>query len=322
MITIPVTPDNAGTRLDRIVRKNLPLRPLSDIYRLLRTGAIRVNGKKSQQNYRLCEGDILEMDVDAAELPSKEPHNTRALIDLTRTDFFKRNLNILFEDGDLLACDKPPGLVVHPGTGHAGNDTLIDLVKSYMAAKKNVNPEEPVLVHRIDRDTSGVILIAKNKRMLRYLHTHFRDHQIEKTYVAVCHGRPPKNKGVIETNLQKSVEKNSGTKMTVHETGMYSKSEYSVARSNAAISLVHVTIGTGRTHQIRVHLAHIGCPIVGDVRYGNKALDLALFARKGVDRRLYLHAAHIGFTHPIDGKKRTLSAPLPDAFLKIMKTVE
>jgi 23S rRNA-/tRNA-specific pseudouridylate synthase len=110
--------------------------------------------------------------------------------------------------------------------------------------------------------------------------------------------------------------------MTVHETGMYSKSEYSVARSNAAISLVHVTIGTGRTHQIRVHLAHIGCPIVGDVRYGNKALDLALFARKGVDRRLYLHAAHIGFTHPIDGKKRTLSAPLPDAFLKIMKTVE
>jgi RluA family pseudouridine synthase len=286
-------------------------------------GGIRVNGKKAQQNYRLSEGDILEMDVDQAELPSRGPMDPQALLNLSRTDFFKRNLDILYEDDDLLACDKPTGLVVHPGTGHVRNDTLIDLVKSYMATKKRqISDTEPVLVHRIDRDTSGVILIAKNKRVLRYLHTHFRDHDIEKSYIAACHGRPPKTKGVIEARLMKSIEQNSGTKMTVHPSGMHAKSVYSVLQANASISVMEVTLSTGRTHQIRVHLASIGCPIVGDVRYGDKSLDHELFSEKNFERRLYLHAARIGFIHPIDGKRRTLTAPTPDAFKKFMKTID
>jgi RluA family pseudouridine synthase len=368
MISLKVTPDDTGMRLDRLLRKTLPLRSLSDIYRLIRIGHIRVNGKKTIQNYRLHETDEIVIDVDSAELVQNKTEKSGTLPDLSRTDFFKRNFAIIYEDDDLLACNKPPNLVVHPGTGHNTRDTLIDLVKSYIAnpaslhtgniyanpaeldkslyagiiyakrvnnsatvtkrvdisatvTKKNSSPEsvDPVLVHRIDRDTSGIILIAKNKRMLRYLHTHFRDHQLEKRYIAVCHGAPLKNKGVIEVNLIKTVERNSGMKMKVNETGMFSKSEYSVIQSNGKISLVQVIISTGRTHQIRVHLAHIGCPIIGDVRYGDKNLDNPVFSVKSVIHRLYLHAERISFIHPIDGKRVTLIAPLPEEFRKIMK---
>jgi len=319
MISLPVTPDTEGMRLDRLVRKNLPLRPLADIYRLIRVGLVKVNGKKTKQEYRLRGGDIVSVDIDKSEMPRKRANEAADLRDLARTEFYKRNFSIIYEDEDLLACNKPSNLVVHPGTGHDARDTLIDLVLSYMAAKKNhPEGEDPALVHRIDRDTSGIILIAKNKRILRLLHVHFRDREIDKKYFAVCHGRPPKNRGVIEANLVKTVEPNSGTKIRVHESGLFSRSEYTVVRSSGSTTLVEVTIGTGRTHQIRVHLAHIGCPIVGDVRYGDKIRDQKLFSEKRINRRLYLHAAHIGFIHPKDKKQIVLTAPMPDSFLKIM----
>ena len=318
MITLAVTSDTIGMRLDRLVRKNLPLRPLSDIYRLIRVGLVKVNGKKTKQEYRLREGDSVGIDIDKSEMPRKSDSETADLRDLARTDFYKRNLSVIYEDDDLLACNKPPNLVVHPGTGHIARDSLIDLVKSYMSLKKDYREdEEPVLVHRIDRDTSGIILIAKNKRILRSLHEHFRDRDIDKTYFAACHGRPPKNKGVIEVNLVKTVEPNSGTKIRVDETGLFSKTNYSVVRSNGSITLLEVGLGTGRTHQIRVHLAHIGCPIVGDVRYGDSELDQKVFSQKKIIRRLYLHAERIGFYHPVKKKHITLSAQLPDPFLHI-----
>ena len=276
---------------------------------------MRINGKKTKQNYRTNENDVLDMDVDRAELPEKNTGETEAIKSLAQTDFFKRNLKIIFEDEGLIACNKPPNLVVHPGTGHSARDTLIDLVKSYVLNKKDPDPEcEPLLVHRIDRDTSGIILVAKNKRILRFLHTHFRDHQIEKIYIAVCHGTPRKPVGTIEVNLAKILERNSGMKVTVDENGQVSKSRYSVLRSNGVFSELEVSIATGRTHQIRVHLAHIGCPIVGDVRYGNKELDQKLFANKAVFHRLYLHAHSISFMHPLDNKRLTLIAPLPEEF--------
>jgi 23S rRNA pseudouridine955/2504/2580 synthase len=179
-----------------------------------------------------------------------------------------------------------------------------------------------MLVHRIDRDTSGIVLIAKNKSILRYLHSHFRDHQIEKKYSAVCHGRPPKKSGVIEVKLAKTLERNSGTKVTVDENGQIAKTRYSVIRSNGVFTEFDAGIGTGRTHQIRVHLAHIGCPVVGDVRYGDKDLDKALFMRRNISRRLYLHAHHISFIHPLDNKRLTLTAPVPDEFAELMKSTE
>lgn len=323
MITLRIGPDDSGTRLDRLLRKRLPLTKLSDIYRLVRTGRIRINGKKTKQNYRLCENDSLEMDIDQAELPKKDLPATDAIKNLAHTDFFKRNLTIIFEDEDLIACNKPPNLVVHPGTGHSAHDTLIDIVKSYVLTKKRLqDPGEPMLVHRIDRDTSGIVLIAKNKRMLRYLHSHFREHQIDKKYIAICHGHPGKKNGVIEVNLAKTLERNSGTKMTVDKNGQIAKTRYSLVCTNGALTELEIGIDTGRTHQIRVHLAYIGCPIAGDLRYGDKERDKGLFGGRNNFCRLYLHAYQISFIHPLNNKRQTLTAPVPDEFFRLMKQAE
>jgi RluA family pseudouridine synthase len=323
MVTFKIPSDDDGVRFDRILRKKLALMSLSDIYRLIRTGRCRVNGKKSSQEYRVRANDVVELDVDAAEISMSGGVGKEVVqAGLSRTDYYKRNLKIVYEDDDLLACNKPPNLVVHPGTGHSNGDTLIDLVQAYMAAQaRDRSTPDPVLVHRIDRDTSGLILIAKNKRVLRFLHTHFREHQIDKKYFAVCHGRPQKSKGTIEVNMVKTVEQNSGLKMKVDESGegVFSQSDYSIVHTTGKLSQLQVILKTGKTHQIRVHLAHIGCPIVGDIRYGNPELDKELFARKGIMRRLYLHAFSIGFIHPLDNKKLTLSAPVPDEFEAIMR---
>jgi RluA family pseudouridine synthase len=280
---------------------------------------VRVNGKKARENLRLAEGDTLEVRIDKAELSPTAPAATASSPDLCKTDFYRRNLKIVFEDKAILALDKPPHLVVHPGTNHISGATLIDLVKCYMRTKAGFdNNADPVLMHRLDRDTSGIILVAKNKGIVRTLHERLRGHEMIKQYVAVCHGKPMRDKGVVEVNLAKTLEENSGTKMSVEKNGVYSKTEYSVVSSTALLSKVKLTLHTGRTHQIRVHMAHIGCPVVGDVRYGDPARDAALFKRGGVNKRLYLHANSISFSHPQTGKNLTLTAPVPEEFVRIM----
>jgi 23S rRNA pseudouridine955/2504/2580 synthase len=320
MVTIPVTVNEAGSRLDRLLRKKLPLRTLSDIYKMIRTGFARVNGKKVKENHRLVEGDMLELRIDESELSAGKPAAGEGHADLSKTEFYRRNLKILYEDDAIIACDKPPHLVVHTGTGHEGSATLIDLVKCYMLAKVCKDKDaDPVLVHRLDRDTSGIILIAKNKGIVRRLHEHLREHEITKQYIAVCHGKPKRDRGVVEVNLAKTLVENSGTKMSVDDSGVYSKTEYNVVSSTALLSKVQLTLFTGRTHQIRVHMAHIGCPVVGDVRYGDPARDAELFKHSGINRRLYLHAGLISFSHPQTGKKMTLTAPEPEELSAIMK---
>lgn len=319
MVSITITLNDSNQRFDRFLRRRLPLRTLSDIYRMIRTGFARVNGKKVEQSRRLAEGDIVELRVDQAELQTLKPAGPDAATDISKTEFYKRNLNIVYEDESIVACNKPPYLVVHPGTGHAGGATLIDLVKSYLLHKGTKAADaDPVLVHRLDRDTSGIILIAKNKWVVRSLHSLFRGKDFVKKYVAVCHGAPPAQRGVVEANLAKTVERNQGTKMRVDESGLFSKTEYLVAARGNGLSRLELTLVTGRTHQIRVHMAHVGCPVVGDVRYGDRAADAALFARTKTPRRLYLHAASVSFVHPVTGKQLTLSAPVPEEFSYIL----
>jgi 23S rRNA pseudouridine955/2504/2580 synthase len=321
MVTIAISPNDASMRLDRFLRKRLALRTLSDIYRMIRTGFARVNGKKVKENYRLQQGDLLELRMDVAELVSAKKENEQGLAELSKTEFFKRNLKIVYEDDSLIACDKPPHLVVHPGTGHDGHATLIDLIKSYMLTKAKKDPDaDPVLVHRLDRDTSGIILVAKNKTVVRKLHELLRGHELTKKYLAVCHGAPPRPLGAVEVNLAKTLERNEGTKVSVKDKGMYSKTEYKVVKRGEGLSKMELTLVTGRTHQIRVHMAHIGCPVVGDVRYGDQEKDRRLFSKGGIVRRLYLHAGVISFIHPADGRRLTLTVPEPDEFAAIMKT--
>jgi RluA family pseudouridine synthase len=321
MIKITIGAPDAGSRLDRVLRKRLSLMSLSSIFSLIRKGGVRVGGKKVKQDYRVSEGDELEIQVDESEAaaPSGPDTNLRGIVS---TSFFKKNFVIIHEDRDLLACNKPSGLVVHPGTGHLKHDTLIDLAAGYLLEQGTLaEGEEPALVHRLDRDTSGVILIAKTKQSARQLNEIFRDRTIEKRYIAITHNRPPKYEGEIVLTMSRAHEYENGTKMRVEDDGQLTKSRYRVLESHGDCSRLEVFLETGKTHQIRVHLSHEGAPIVGDVRYGNESLDKALFGKFRAKNRLYLHAERISFIHPVKNKKIVLTAPVPAEFDGLMGLV-
>jgi RluA family pseudouridine synthase len=316
MIQIKTGPEETGCRLDRLLRKRLSLMSLSEIYSLIRKGGVRINSKRVKQDYRINEGDIIDINADQSEI-SHPSGPDESLHTIVKTGHFKRNFNIIYEDTDLLACNKPSGLVVHPGTGHLKRDTLIELATGYLISQGNLKSgEEPALVHRLDRDTSGIILIAKRKQVLRKVHDIFRSRNIVKQYIAICHNRPPEYEGEIVLGLSRSHEQNNGMKMVVEDDGQYSKSTYKIIKYNNDLSKLEVFLETGKTHQIRVHLAHVGAPIVGDERYGNPALD-----SKYLDyykKRLYLHAYHLSFIHPVKGKKITLEASVPLEFKELL----
>jgi len=328
MIYIQAGSSEAGCRLDRIVRKRLPLMSLSGVYALIRKGGVRVAGKgKVGRNYRLGEGDRIEIDADASELAVPDQNELQSLARLVNTVFFKRNFRVLHEDRDILACNKPAGLVVHPGTGHLRHDTLIDLAAAYLLAGRKIRGcDEIAPAHRLDRDTSGVILIAKNKPALRRINEAIRTGAIVKQYAAVCHHRPPEDDGEVAVRLVRGRDGQGETIMRVEERGaggMFSRSVYRLCAYYNDLSKVEVFLDTGRTHQIRIHLAHIGAPVVGDTRYGDPVLDKALFSRlPGATRRLYLHAQKLELPGMGGGHALKLSAPLPEEFNRIMEYSE
>ncbi len=312
-----IGPEEQGCRVDRVVRKRLTLLPLAGIYKLFRTGRILVGGKKTLPDYRLQEGDLLQIDVEQAEIVTPGPPEA-SLRRLAGTSFFRKNFSILYEDEHLLACNKPSGLVVHPGSGHTRHDTLIDLATGYLLDKNGIAPgDEVALVHRLDRDTSGVILVAKNKRTLRLLHEAFLQRTVVKEYRAVCHHRPPENEGTITVNLSRTYERNSGMKMHVERDGETARSRYRVLSYRNDVSSVAVFLETGKTHQIRVQMAHVGAPVVGDVRYGDPSLDAHL--SNCTPHRLFLHAYRITFNHPHTRSPLTIKAPLPEEFTEVMR---
>jgi RluA family pseudouridine synthase len=322
MITIAVSDKEAGSRLDRVLRKRLPLLPLSSIYSMIRRGGVRVAGhRRISQDYRLASGDSIAIDADPSELalpPEREPGPDARLV---KTDFFKRNFSILHEDNDLLVCNKPVGLVVHPGSGHLHHDTLVDLAAAYLFTQGKIRePDDFALVHRLDRDTSGAIVIAKNKPALRRLHELFRKRSLTKQYIALCHGRPPKNEGEIELHLERGRDERGETTMRVREGGILSRSRYRLDAFSGEQSRIEVFLETGKTHQIRLHLAHVGSPIIGDSRYGDALLDKAFFsARPEAPVRLYLHALKLSFIHPSTMRPFTVTAPLPRDFAAVME---
>jgi RluA family pseudouridine synthase len=312
-------PSEDGSRLDRLLRKRLPLIGLSGIYGLIRRGAVRVDGRKARQDHRLKEGEILEIDVNESEFESEaRPQNSLAA--LTKTDFFRRNFNILHEDSSILICNKPAGLVVHSGSGHSHHDNLVDLATAYVLSKEKPapsaaeTPEAPVLMHRLDRDTSGVILLAKNKGVVRALHADMRDGKFTKQYAAVCHNRPPEFEGTITLGMARSDSRRGGMKMRVADNGPESVTTYRIAGYQNDRSRLEIFIHTGKTHQIRVHMSHLKAPIIGDDRYGDPRLDEKIFASAGLPKRLYLHAHKLTFPHPKTGKPMTVTAPVPKEF--------
>ncbi len=322
MKKITIDRDDDGVRLDRILRKALSQTSLSTLYRFIRTGKIKVNGKRIKQNYRVREGDTVEIFARDAELTTEKKRESDKRESIVHTEFFRSNFKIIYEDESLIVCNKPTGLVVHGGTGHLKQDTLIDCAISYIRHNsKTKKIIEPILVHRLDRDTSGVILIAKNKQTLRTLHYHMREHEIEKEYTALCHGVPRENKGSINLSLVKTHERNTGMKVAVRKGGAHSLSRYTVLGSRKNISHLAINLHTGKTHQIRVHMTHIGTPVIGDVRYGARDRDEKLFKNSALKRRLYLHAEKVSFYHPSLKRTVTFNAPVPKVFENLFNSL-
>jgi 23S rRNA pseudouridine955/2504/2580 synthase len=319
MIDYTVQPDDDGCRFDRLLRRHLARMPLAEIFRIIRTGDARINDRRARGSVRLRSGDRISVRIDTAEFVDDKPGAGTDLASLARTGFFRRSFRVVFEDDALIVCDKPCGLVVHPGSGHTCQDTLIDLAHAYVAtAPGGASAHPPLLVHRIDRDTSGLIMIARTRRALRALHASLQKGAVCKRYRLVVHGSLPRRSGTVDVELVKTYDRNDGTKVTVAADGAASRSRYRVLQSARGVSLVEVELDTGRTHQIRVHMNHLGCPVVGDIRYGDTHRDQALFTSLDAERRLYLHAWSLRFPHPLSGETISLSAPQPESFAALV----
>ena len=223
-------------------------------------------------------------------------------------------LEILFENQDLIAVNKPPGMVVHPGLGHS-TGTLVQAVLGYAPEIEGVGGvRRPGLVHRLDQDTSGVILLAKNDRSHHYLQEQFRDRQVEKLYLVLVDGHPPSPQGRVEVAIGRDPKYRQRMAAVLDREGKEAISEYFTLEVFPDHSLLKVSILTGRTHQIRIHMSFLGCPVVGDKVYGRKKPSLPT-------SRQFLHAHQLTIAIPGEKGKRTFEAPLAPDLREILNTL-
>jgi len=301
---VTVGEEEHGQRLDNFLIKHLKGAPKSLIYKVLRKGEVRVNKGRVKPEYRIKQGDVVRLPpLRLAE--STEPG-------VVSTGLRKRlEDNILYEDNSLIVINKPAGLAVHGGSG-----VSLGLIE----ALRQIRPEAKLLelVHRLDRETSGCLLIAKKRSALRQLQDSLRNHQVSKTYMALVKGHWPKRKTFIESKLEKFELASGERRVKTSEEGKLSRTEFTVIDyyniGGVECTLLEARPVTGRTHQIRVHAQSIGCPLVGDDKYADDAFNEV--KRKKGFKRLFLHATKLSFPLPIaEGKEsemKTIEAELPD----------
>ena len=273
MKSFTVGKNDAGLRLDKFVTKTAPLLPATLLYKYIRLKRIKVDGKRAEINTRLALGSVVEMYINDEFFEPKSP----------KYDFMSaaKSLDIVYEDENLLLADKQQGLLVHPDENEY-NDTLIARIQRYLYEKGEYNPEaensfRPALANRIDRNTGGIVIAAKNAEALRILCDKIKSREIDKMYLTVVHGKPPKNEDILEGYLEKNEDRRQvyiKNKMT--EDTKTVRTKYSVLASKNGLSLLKIQLLTGRTHQIRAHLASIGCPLLGDGKYGVNKTDKAM----------------------------------------------
>ena len=266
MKELRVNPNDAGQRLDRFVGKAVPLLPESLLQKYIRLKRIKLNGKGAKRDTHLNEGDLLQLYINDEFFEKKE----------TRYDFMSaaKKLDILYEDDQILLLNKKTGLLCHPDDREYA-DTLIARVKRYLYEKGEYQPDDamsftPALVNRIDRNTSGIVIAAKTAEALRVLNQKMKDREIHKFYLCVVLGTPNKREGLLEGYLVKDEQKNKVfiSKKKNDPNAKEIRTKYTVLKSNDHYSLLEVELLTGRTHQIRAHLASIGHPLLGDGKYG------------------------------------------------------
>jgi len=288
---LEVGEESESQRLDNFLLRHLKGVPKSHVYRVVRSGEVRVNSGRVKPDYRVQIGDKVRVPPIRTAASSPKP---------PAKPF---GLPIVHEDPSLLVIDKPSGVAVHGGSGVSHG--VIELLRAARPEAKLLE-----LAHRLDRDTSGLLIVAKKRGALVELHRMLRDGEIEKIYVAVVKGAPASKHFDIKDPLHKYVNAKGERRVAVKEGGMEAVTRVKVLGSANSLSFLQLRLMTGRTHQIRVHLAHAGFPVLGDDKYGDFEFNRAL-ARQGV-KRLFLHARRLAFKHPVDGTRIALNAPLPE----------
>jgi len=293
---LEVSDEHAGERLDRYLVAVVPGYSRSQLQRLIKDGLVAVGGKPGRANGIVKAGDRVVLEVPAPVAPMPEPEDLP--------------LDVLYEDADLIVVNKAAGMVVHPGAGHSGG-TLVNALLHHVDDLSGVGGElRPGIVHRLDRGTSGVMVVAKHDRSHEELARQFHDREVEKEYITLVWGlvqpgrridlpigRDPKDRQKMSSRARRS--RSAVTRITR-------------TQPFRGVTLAHVAIATGRTHQIRVHLSAIGHPVVGDTIYGGTKRRVAPDVKAVLHlQRPFLHAARLAFTHPGDGRRMEFSAPLP-----------
>jgi len=299
MIELQVTEERAGLRLDRFLALELTDFSRSRLQTLIETGFVRLNSQRPRTRELVRAGDVIQLEVPELQKIEAAPEAIA--------------FPILFEDDDLLVIDKPAGMVVHPGAGNQEH-TLVNALLSHCGSLSAIGGQErPGIVHRLDKETSGCLVVAKNDVTHRDLSKQFAARTVKKIYLALVAGRLEKESGTIDAPIARHPIHRQRMSIARNARGRSAMTEYRVLRGSQEMSLVECALHSGRTHQIRVHLHHLGHPLIGDKLYAPKLA-------KGVPRQM-LHAWRLGFTHPRNAEWRDFEAPVPPDFRAVLETL-
>ncbi len=299
-------PDDRGLRLDVFLARRLENLTRSQIQLLNRSGAVRIEGRVDKAGYKIRGGEIIDVDLQAlAPAPLIPEHMP---------------FQIYFEDQDLAVIEKPAGFVVHPGSGTRSGTIVHGLLFHFQNLSNASGTNRPGIVHRLDKYTSGLLIVAKNNVAHARLSKAFQDRMVQKTYLALVHGKPPKTAGAIEMSIGRHPK--IRTKMAASTgRGRAAYTEYRVLEQLCGFAFLELKIKTGRTHQIRVHLSSIGHPVVGDDVYGERSCKE--FTKKyGSLNRYFLHSTGLCFPHPSTGIALEFHSPLPEELQKLLERVQ
>jgi len=303
---VTIDESSESQRIDNFLFKHLKGVPKSHVYRILRSGEVRVNSKRVDATRRLVVGDVLRIPPVRSSRPVDNGEPKAAAPQML-------SRHILYQDDALLVLNKPSGMAVHGGSG---------ISRGVIEQMRLEHPEFKFLelVHRLDRETSGVLLLAKKRSALVELHRAMREGETEKRYLTLVKGQWHNAKQSVKLPLFKYVTGSGERRVSVNEEGQSAHTIFTLKKSWPEFCLLEAELKTGRTHQIRVHLSHLGFPIVGDDKYGDFPLNKAL-QKRGL-KRMFLHAGKMVLKHPLTGEKLSLEAPLPEDLERFLRHLD
>ena len=298
-VVIKVT-ENETKRLDIYISEAYKMLSRTAIKRLLEEEKIHVNGKVEKSSYKVKNGDNIEIEIPDAKETKLEAQNIP--------------VPVIYEDKDIIVVNKPKGMVVHPANGNPDGTLVNAILAMCKGSLSGIGGEiRPGIVHRLDKDTSGLLIVAKNDEAHIKMSKQIQDRKVEKRYIALVRGNVPDDEATIDMPIARS--KVDRKKMAVDKNGKEAVTHFKVLKRYGNYTLLEIKIDTGRTHQIRVHMSYIGYPVVGDSVYSSGKNEF------GIEGQM-LHARYLKFKHPITGKELNLEAPLPEYFEKIIKQLE